>query len=70
MWGPRAGGESYKEEKTFGNDKYVCYLYFSNSFTGVYKCQTYRSVHLNTCTLLYVNYNSIKLFKKHSGRIQ
>lgn len=33
------------------------------SFTGICTCvKTYQIVHLNLCSLLFVNYTSIKLF--------
>lgn len=46
MWElEQEGGNIEGPEKAFGSDEYVHYVYFGDSFMGVYKYQTYQRIH-------------------------
>lgn len=54
-----------KEHKDTCGDGNIHYLDFGDSFMGIYVCQLIKIVYF-MCNLLYVNYISIKLFKKQN----
>ena len=65
--------ESYSDRKRWGGEEAqgnfgICLLFSLRRFTGIYICQTIKLYILNIWSLLYVNYNSVKLFCKKNKR--
>lgn len=53
-----------KEEEDVGSDPYAHTFHCDDGFASAYLCQLIKLYMLNTCSLLYVNYTSIKLSTK------
>ena len=55
-------GRITRIQGNFWGDKYVHYLDWSDGFPGIHKSILTKLQILNMCSLLHVNYTSIKLF--------
>lgn len=72
-WPEEAGAvsklrEGLQEEEAAGSDPDTHTFHCNDGFASVYMCQLIKLYMLNTCSLLYVNYTSIKLLTKSKAQ--
>lgn len=57
-----------EEEEAAGSDPDTHTVHCNDGFASVYMCQLIKLYMLNTCSLLYVNYTSIKLLTQSKAQ--